>query len=76
MTSIRSRRPEIEDDAELVATETVGGVVGTDPGRETAAEAAKQRVAGRVPEGVVVGLEAVEVEEREDVRSVSDPFAA
>ena len=53
------------EQAELVAAHAVGGAVGAERVGQVAAEPVQQRVAGRVAEGVVVGLEAVEVEERE-----------
>src|SRR5439155_20977586 len=54
--------------AELVAAEPVSGSVELRRGhREALAQAGKQSIAGRVAEAVVVSLEAVEVEEREDV---------
>ena len=53
-----------QQDAELVAAHPERGVAAADL-REPRAEAAQQQVAGRVAEGVVVGLEAVEVEQRE-----------
>ena len=53
------------DEAELVSPEPVDGpAVARDAG-QLCAEPDEQRVAGRVPEGVVVVLEAVEVEEHE-----------
>ena len=55
----------LEQDAELVAAETVGAAVAGDGGLEVGAEALQERIAGHVAEGVVVLLEAVEVEERE-----------
>ena len=54
------------DDAELVSTQTVGATVGRDRGLEALGELSQQRVTGRMAEAVVVRLEAVEVEERED----------
>ena len=59
----RSSAP-VEQQAELVAAEPVGAADGGQRGREPA----QQRVAGGVAEGVVVVLEAVEVEEDERVR--------
>ena len=55
----------VEQDAELVAAQAVGAAVARDRGGEIGAEALQQRVAGGVAEGVVVLLEAVEVEEGE-----------
>ena len=54
-----------EDDAELVAADPVGGAGPGDDGIQPAAELGQQLVAGRVPAGVVVALEAVEVEEQD-----------
>ena len=51
--------------AELVAAEAVGGVAGADRVGEPSAEAGQQRVARGMPERVVVGLEAVEIEQDE-----------
>ena len=59
------------EDAELVAAHAVGGAVAGDRLREAAAEALEQHVAGDVAEGVVVGLEAVEVVEREHLRDAA-----
>ena len=55
----------IEQHAELVAAQAIGAAVARDRGVEVGAQALQQRVAGGVAEGVVVLLEAVEVEERE-----------
>ena len=57
----------VEQRAELVAAHPVGPAVADDRRREPAAEAVQERVAGRVAEGVVVALEAVEVAQHEDV---------
>ena len=54
------------DDAELVSAQTVGGTVGRDRDLEAPGELSQQRVTGRMAEAVVVRLETVEVEERED----------
>ncbi len=54
-----------DEQAELVASHAVRAAVGRDRGAEVAPETSEQRIAGRVPEAVVVGLEAVEVEQRE-----------
>ena len=56
-------RVEPEQGAELVAAEPVGGAAAGDGLVETPAEPHQQGVAGRVPEGVVVVLEAVEIEQ-------------
>ena len=54
------------DHAELVSAQTVGATVGRDRGLEALGELGQERVTGRMAEAVVVRLEAVEVEERED----------
>ena len=51
--------------AELVAAHAVGGAGAGDVVGELGPQALQQRVAGRVAVGVVVVLEAVEVEERQ-----------
>ena len=51
-------------DAELVAAEAVGVAARADAPRRLRAEPRQQRVAGGVAEGVVVALEAVEVEQQ------------
>jgi hypothetical protein len=60
----------VEQDAELVAAEAVGASVAGDRRLKIAGETAQERVARGVTEGVVVLLEAVEVEERERARLV------
>jgi hypothetical protein len=55
--------------AELVAAHPVGGPAGGHRGLQACGEAGQQRVAGGVAEGVVVGLEAVEVEDRQHDRA-------
>jgi hypothetical protein len=55
------------EDAELVAAHAVGATAALERGRQVATEALEQRIASRVAERVVVGLEAVEVEQREHV---------
>ena len=55
----------IGEDAELVAAQPIGPPVALDAAVERLAQAREQRVAGEVAEGVVVALEAVEVEEQE-----------
>ena len=52
-----------QDDRELVAAEPADGVAGTDRGAQPGGHLAEQLVAGRVPQGVVDLLEAVEVAE-------------
>ncbi len=65
-------RGALEQHAELVAAEAVGGAaLGHDFG-QPATEAGQQRVARGVAEGVVVALEAVEVEEGQCARPLSD----
>ena len=54
------------DDAELVSAQSVGATVGRDRGLQALGELSQQRVTGRMAEAVVVRLEAVEVEQRED----------
>jgi hypothetical protein len=56
----------LEEDAELVAAEPVGATVAADGRGQVGAQPAEQRVARRVPESVVVLLEAIQVEEGED----------
>ena len=56
------------EDAELVAAHPVGRAAAPDEEAELLAEPAQQHVAGRMAERVVVLLEPVEVEEREDAR--------
>ncbi len=58
----------LREHRELVAAEPVGLGAALHRLGELAAEADQQRVAGRMAERVVVGLEAVEVEDRQDVR--------
>ena len=53
-------------DAELVTTHPIGGADSIDGGRQALTEPGKKGVARRMAERVVVLLEAVEVEERED----------
>ena len=59
--------------AELVASHPVGGTVRGDHGAQLVGQARQQRVAGGVPEGVVVALEAIQVVEH--VRSHVSPAA-
>ena len=54
----------VEQQAELVAAEAVSGAAALDRFAQGASEPCQQRVAGRVPERVVVCLEAIEVEEQ------------
>ena len=54
-----------EQDAELVAAEPGRDPAALARGRELAAEAPQQRIAGGMAEGVVVALEAVEIGERQ-----------
>ena len=61
----RLRRRAGEQHAELVAAHPVGRAGVADGVAQPRAEAAEQRVARRVAEGVVVALEAVQVEEAE-----------
>ena len=56
------------EDADLVAAEPVGAAVAGDCVGEPARDTTEQRVAGGVAERVVVGLEAVEVEDDENDR--------
>ena len=58
----------VEERAELVAAHPERAAAAGQVGREVAAEADEQRVAGGVAEGVVVVLEAVEVEQDEHER--------
>ena len=55
----------VGQDAELVAAEAIGTPVALDAAVERLPEAREERVAGEMAEGVVVALEAVEVEEQE-----------
>jgi len=55
-------------DAELVAAEPVGAAAKAHGGRQRGTEPGQQGVPGWMPEGVVVGLEAVEVEQHEQQR--------
>ncbi len=57
--------PTRYEHAELVATEPVGTAIAGHRGAQLVADALKQSVAGGVTEAIVVGLEAVEVEDRE-----------
>ena len=66
--STRLRRGD--QHAELVAAHAVGTPVGLDRGAQLAGEAGEQRVAGRVAEAVVVALEAVQVEDHEQMLAV------
>ena len=59
---------EPEQGAELVAAEPVGGAAIGDRLVEAPAQPHQQGVASRVPEGVVVVLEAVEIEQHEHRR--------
>ena len=58
--------PSVDEDAELVAAEPVGRSAARDAPAQPVAEPVEQRVAGAVAERVVVGLEAVEVEQQEE----------
>ena len=58
----------VGEHAELVAPETIGPAMGPDAALECLAQAREQRVAGEVAEGVVVVLEAIEVEEQQHRR--------
>ena len=62
-STLQPGRPRVDDDAELVAAEPVGAAVAVHGVREPLAEPHQQAVAGGVAEGVVVLLEAVEVEQ-------------
>ena len=62
---VEAPEPAVEQQAELVAAEPVGGAAALDRAGQRAAEPREQRVARRMPERVVVGLEAVEVEEQQ-----------
>ena len=55
----------VEQETELVPAEAVGGAAALDRAGQRAAEPREQRVAGAVAERVVVGLEAVEIEEQQ-----------
>ena len=52
------------------AAEPIGGPARRDRGGELGCQPLEQRVTGRVPEGVVVAFEAVEVEEHQQRRPV------
>ena len=58
--------PSVDEDAELVAAEPVGRAAAGDAPAQPFAEPVEQRVAGGVAERVVVGLEAVEVEQQQE----------
>ena len=62
-------RARVQHDAELVAAEPVGAPVAVHGVGEPLAQPHQQAVAGRVAEGVVVLLEAVEVEQHQRERS-------
>ena len=64
------RRRAVEQDAELVAAEAVGGAGAGEGRREPGAELREERIAGGMPVGVVIGLEAIEVEHRQGRRRV------
>ena len=55
-------------DAELVAAHAIGAAAPVDRAHQGAAEAGQQRVPGRMAVDVVIGLEAVEVEEQQQER--------
>ena len=74
MTSSTRPRLDGQHGAELVAAEPVGLAVGRDLGGQLGAQAGEQRVAGGMAEGVVVGLEAVEVEEHQQARGAPRPW--
>ena len=57
--------------AELVAAEPVGGAGRLHRGGEVLSQPPQQRITGGMPEAVVVGLEPVEVEQRERVRAAA-----
>ena len=60
--------PRAEEHAELVPAHAVRVAAAVDVPRQRAAQALEQGIAGRMPEAVVVVLEAVEVEEHQDQR--------
>ena len=69
MTSSRRSALDGQHGAELVAAQPVGLAVGRDRSGQLGSEAGEQGVAGGMAEGVVVALEAVEVEEHQQARS-------
>ena len=73
--ALRSAAVQLGEDTELVAAQAVGAADRPDGVVEVGAEAPQQGVADGVPEGVVVGLEAVEIEEDELVRGQPLPGA-
>jgi hypothetical protein len=64
-----SAKPPVDEQAELVAAEAVGGSRRASDAVEPARQPHEQGVAGGVTEGVVVALEAVEVEHEEHARA-------
>ncbi len=54
-----------KQEAELIAAEAIGPPVAADRGAQSGPDPAQEGVAGGVAEGVVVALEAVEIEEHE-----------
>ena len=58
-------RRAVQEHAELIPAQPVGGARRGECRREAGAEAGQERVAGRMPVRVVIGLEAVEVEHGE-----------
>jgi hypothetical protein len=67
LLAVRRRLDVLEQDGELVATQPGSGVALAQHGADALGRLAQQRVAGRVPERVVDGLEVVEVEEQHAV---------
>ncbi len=65
-----ARRAQANQCAELVTPEAVGPPVSVDRVRELGAEPGQQAVAGKVPEGVVVLLESVQIEQEQRTRLV------
>ena len=57
--------PSVQQEAELIAAEAIGPPVVADRRAQGGPEPGQQRIAGSVAEGVVVALEAVEIEEHE-----------
>ena len=71
----RSAALDPQERAELVAAEPVGRPVRRDRAGERLAHPAEQQVALQMAEGVVVGLEAVEIAQEEDAAVACCPAA-
>ena len=74
--STRSSEARLEQRAELVAAHAEDGPARAEVLAQVAAQAGQQDVAGGVAEGVVVVLEAVEVEQREHERGLGTASAS